>query len=70
MLGSANLTKRNIGNKNLELNVLLKASDNSTFIQEVHNYFDLIWNDEKYTVNYNVYATKSFWKRLIYRFTE
>ncbi|MCD4820029.1 MAG: phospholipase [Candidatus Cloacimonetes bacterium] len=70
ILGSANLTKRNIGNKNLELNVLLKASNNAAFIQEVHNYFDLIWNNEKYTVDYDVYATKSFWKRLIYRFTE
>ena len=70
ILGSANLTKRNIGNKNLEMNILLKARHDSAPISEIHNYFNLIWNDEKYTVNYETYATKSFWKQLVYRFTE
>ncbi len=70
IMGSANLTKRNIGNKNLEMNVLLKAKFNSAPIQEIHNYFDLLWNDEKYTVDYEVYANRSLWKKLIYRFTE
>ena len=70
ILGSANLTKRNIGNKNLEMNILLKARHDSAPISEIHNYFNLIWNDEKYTVNYETYVTKSFWKQLVYRFTE
>jgi len=70
ILGSANLTKRNIGNKNLEMNVLLKAKHDTAPIREIHNYFELIWNDEKYTVDYEVYANKSLWKRFVYRFTE
>jgi len=70
ILGSANLTKRNIGNKNLEMNVLLKSKANTAPIREIHNYFDLIWNDEKYTLDYETYASKSFWKKFIYRFTE
>ncbi len=70
ILGSANLTKRNIGNKNLEMNVLLKAKHDTAPIQEIHNYFDLIWNDEKFTVDYKTYADRSLWKKFIYRFTE
>lgn len=70
ILGSANLTKRNIGNKNLEMNVLLKAKYDTIPIGEIHNYFDLLWNDEKYTVDYKTYASKSMWKKFIYRFTE
>ena len=70
IMGSANLTKRNIGNKNLEMNILLKAKHNTAPIREIHNYFDLIWNDEKYTVDYKTYASKSLWKKFIYRFTE
>jgi len=70
ILGSANLTKRNLGNKNLEMNVLLKSKTNTEPIREIHNYFDLIWNDEKYTLDYETYASKSFWKKVIYRFTE
>jgi len=70
ILGSANLTKRNIGNKNLEMNVLLKANYNTALIREIHDYFDLIWYDEKYTVDYEVYANKSLWKKFIYRFAE
>ena len=70
ILGSANLTKRNIGNNNLEMNILLKSKTNTTPIREIHDYFDLIWNEEKYTLNYETYASKSFWKKIIYRFTE
>ena len=70
ILGSANLTKRNIGNKNLEMNILLKAKQNTAPIQEIHNYFDLLWNDDKYTLDYKTYANRSLWKKFIYRFTE
>jgi len=70
ILGSANLTKRNIGNKNLEMNVLFKANYDTAQIQEIHNYFDLLWNDDKYTLDYKTYTNKSLWKKFIYRFTE
>ena len=70
ILGSANLTKRNIGSKNLEMNILLKSKNNTAPIREIHDYFDLLWNDEKYTLEYETYASKSFWKKFIYRFTE
>ena len=70
ILGSANLTKRNIGNKNLEMNILLKANHNTAPIREIHDYFNLLWDDEKYTLDYKTYANKSMWKKFIYRFTE
>jgi len=70
ILGSANLTKRNIGNKNLEMNILLKAKNSVALIREIQEYFDLIWNDDKYTLEYKTYASKSIWKKFIYRFTE
>jgi hypothetical protein len=70
IIGSANLTKRNIGSKNLEMNVVLKASNNSETICEIQEYFHLIWNDEKYTLSFEAYEVKSRWMQWVYRFTE
>lgn len=45
-LGSANLTRRNIGNYNLEANVALEAPVSSPLAQEMLGYFDSLWNNE------------------------
>jgi phosphatidylserine/phosphatidylglycerophosphate/cardiolipin synthase-like enzyme len=45
-LGSANLTRRNIGNYNLEANVGLELSSDSALGIELISYFDRLWNND------------------------
>lgn len=45
-LGSANLTRRNIGNYNLEANVALELSAHSALGVEMISYFDRLWNND------------------------
>ncbi len=45
-LGSANLTRRNIGNYNLEANVALELSADSMLGTELRGYFDRLWNND------------------------
>ena len=45
-LGSANLTRRNIGNYNLEANVALETTNASALAQEMTRYFDRMWTNE------------------------
>lgn len=70
ILGSANLTKRNIDDKNLETDVLLKAHCNSEFVKEVYAYYNRIWYNDQITLDYSVYAERSYWKSFLYRISE
>jgi phosphatidylserine/phosphatidylglycerophosphate/cardiolipin synthase-like enzyme len=59
-LGSANLTRRNIGNYNLEANVALEASLDSPVAQEMVKYFERLWSNEgapgtQYTAPFGAY---------------
>lgn len=45
-LGSANLTRRNIGNYNLEANVALEMRADSPLALEMSSYFDRLWNND------------------------
>jgi phosphatidylserine/phosphatidylglycerophosphate/cardiolipin synthase-like enzyme len=45
-LGSANLTRRNIGNYNLEANVALETRADSPLALEMVSYFDRLWNND------------------------
>jgi phosphatidylserine/phosphatidylglycerophosphate/cardiolipin synthase-like enzyme len=45
-LGSANLTRRNIGNYNLEANVAAELSAKSPQGIELISYFDRLWNND------------------------
>jgi phosphatidylserine/phosphatidylglycerophosphate/cardiolipin synthase-like enzyme len=45
-LGSANLTRRNIGNYNLEANVAIELSARSALGIELISYFDRLWNND------------------------
>lgn len=45
-LGSANLTRRNIGNYNLEANVALELRADSALGSELTGYFDRLWRNE------------------------
>lgn len=45
-LGSANLTRRNIGNYNLEANVALELRSDSALALEMTSYFDRLWHND------------------------
>ncbi len=73
-VGSANLTRRNIGDYNLETDVKVVDSgigDVSAII-EAERYFEKIWGNEDhaYSVSYEKYEDLSFRKRWQYRFME
>lgn len=70
--GSANLTRRNINNYNLETNILLKTNKNSNFSIEVNDYFNKIYENKNgnYTADYSNYKDHSIVKQVIYLFQE
>ncbi|MGV6807974.1 MAG: phospholipase D-like domain-containing protein [bacterium] len=73
LLGSANFTRRNLDNFNLETNLLVSASGSSGFYQSAQAYFDLLWNNEPgriFSVDYGAYRDESRWKYWLYRFME
>lgn len=70
--GSANLTRRNIDDYNLETNLMIETPRDSKLDMDINNYFNRIWNndDGNYTVDYEKYNGRSFIKTIIYRFQE
>ena len=68
--GSANFTKRNIGDKNLETDILVQSGKNTEFVKEVKNYYKTIWFDDRYSMDFENYAEKSRLKYLLYRYQE
>lgn len=76
-LGSANLTRRNIGDYNLEANVAIEAARNSPLGVQVLDYFDALWSNRaplgiEYTADYEVYADPSqahYWLGRIMEFS-
>ncbi len=45
-LGSANLTRRNIGNYNLEANIAIETATSASIATDMQAYFDRLWNNE------------------------
>lgn len=70
--GSANYTRRNLDDYNLESNVKIKVYNDNKIKEETSQYFDRIWDnkDGHYTVDFSIYQEKSFLKDVIYRFQE
>lgn len=66
--GSANLTRRNIGDYNLETNLKLIMPQDEAEAIKAQNYFQRIWENEKidYTLDYEAYADDSLIKKIIY----
>jgi len=69
-IGSANLTKRNIGRYNLETNVKVISLAETGFSQEVLEYYEKLWSnkDAEYTIDFKEYGDDS--KYWLYRFQE
>jgi phosphatidylserine/phosphatidylglycerophosphate/cardiolipin synthase-like enzyme len=74
-LGSANLTRRNIGNYNLEANIALETADDSPLAIEMQGYFDRLWNNDgppgtEYTAVFGAYRDEDSGKYWRYRLME
>jgi phosphatidylserine/phosphatidylglycerophosphate/cardiolipin synthase-like enzyme len=74
-LGSANLTRRNIGNYNLEANVGLEMGMEQALAQQMLEYFDRLWSNEgptavEYTAPFGAYRDTSRTKYWRYRVME
>lgn len=73
ILGSANFTRRNLDDFNLESNVHVEAAREHAAIQHAEQFFERYWhneNDQHYSVDYGIYADNSVIKKGIYRFME
>lgn len=72
VMGSANMTRKNLDNYNMETDVLLTLSSDSRMTQEVNDYFDLLWNNQgaAYTTQHTTFEKTSIMKTVLYRFQE
>jgi len=71
--GSANLTRRNIGNYNLEADVMVRGASGDLLFGQIETFFDTSWGNEGdrvYTTDYATYQDTSASKKLLYRFGE
>jgi phosphatidylserine/phosphatidylglycerophosphate/cardiolipin synthase-like enzyme len=74
-LGSANLTRRNIGNYNLEANIAVETDAGSALAIEMQGYFDRMWNNDgppgtEYTAAFGAYRDEDRGKYWRYRLME
>jgi len=71
--GSANFTRRNLHDLNLETDVMVEGPSWENVFKDARGYFSLIWDnrpDEHYTVPFEKYAEDSIAKDYMYRFME
>lgn len=69
LLGSANYTRRNLANFNLETDVLLLASPEDACLRDASDTFEDIWHNHDgriYTVDYAMYEERSFLRHALY----
>ncbi len=74
-LGSANLTRRNLGNYNLEANIALEAALGSSLAGQLVGYFDRLWHNEgapgtEYTAPFGAYRDTDRGRYWRYRLME
>ncbi|MGH8236715.1 MAG: phospholipase D-like domain-containing protein [Steroidobacteraceae bacterium] len=74
-LGSANLTRRNLGNYNLEANVAVEAAADSPLAIEMTGYFDRMWNNDgppgsEFTAAFGAYRDEDRGRYWRYRLME
>ncbi len=73
ILGSANFTRRNLNNLNLETDIVIRGPTTIPLFMDVRKYIDLQWNNtdvKKFSVDYIDYADKSFFRRILYHWME
>jgi phosphatidylserine/phosphatidylglycerophosphate/cardiolipin synthase-like enzyme len=73
--GSANLTRRNVRDYNLEANVAIEAGTDTAIAAQVFEYFDTLWSNRaplgiEYTADFDAYADPSQLRYWQYRVME
>lgn len=72
-LGSANYTRRNLDDFNLESNILLSADSRSPVVVDALDHFQSMWENRDgrgYSVGYDEFSDESLIKRWVYRAQE
>jgi phosphatidylserine/phosphatidylglycerophosphate/cardiolipin synthase-like enzyme len=73
LLGSANLTRRNLDDLNLETNLLVEAPADAAVMRDAAAYFERSWSNEPerlFSVDYDAWAESTSWKRALYHIME
>jgi phosphatidylserine/phosphatidylglycerophosphate/cardiolipin synthase-like enzyme len=73
IIGSANYTRRNLDNYNLETDVYIASDALIPAIEDAISFFERTWNNEdgkQYSVPYSQYAAEDIFKTIIYRIKE
>ncbi len=73
ILGSANFTRRNLDNYNLETNLRVVAASAAAVIVDAQTLFERQWRNEPgrhYSIPFAHYRDPSRWRYWLYRFTE
>lgn len=73
LAGSANFTRRNLDNFNLETNVQVRSLISTPALAAARGSFEARWHNENgklHSVDYEVYADHSRWRYGLYRFME
>mgnify|MGYP001811684689 FL=1 len=73
LLGSANLTRRNLDNFNLETNVLIRTDASASVFKDAKFHFDMLWHNQPgriFSVPYDHYRNQSTLKLYLSRFME
>lgn len=70
--GSANYTRRNLDNYNLEADLMVTVKEDDPLAKGFAEYYDRIWENRGgvYTGDFTEYADESLWKVVVYRFQE
>jgi phosphatidylserine/phosphatidylglycerophosphate/cardiolipin synthase-like enzyme len=70
--GSANLTRRNIDDLNLETCLEVTAPADSPVVRQASGYFERIWSNEDgiYSLDFDAFAEQSALRYAVYRFQE
>jgi len=73
ILGSANFTRRNLRDLNLETNVALRGPQELPAIRDASAWFELMWSNapgRRFSVDYDAYADEALRKQFQYRVEE
>lgn len=70
--GSTNFTRRNLDDLNLESNVILKAPSEHALMQDIDDYFHMLWTNDgsHYTDDFSEHGEVAIWKHWLYRLQE
>ncbi len=73
LIGSANLTRRNLGDLNLETDLLVEGPSDAPVLHDARAWFEGRWANEPgrvFSVGYDTWADPTLWKRILYRVME